>query len=134
MARLGQRRASRGARRRNNKVGRELLLQLQLELAQAADMKRNRGNPWFGIGIDAWRLGLEASTVIGLRTLKIAQGGPGGRAEAERMVSEKIDAGLSLQGKALSGRLGQTPASASARTLAHYRRKVSANRRRLTKT
>ena len=97
-------------------------------------MKRNRGNPWLGIGMDAWRLGLEASRVIGLRTLKIAQGGPGGRAEAERMVSEKIDAGLSLQAKALSGGLGQTPASASAKTLAHYRRKVGANRRRLTKS
>jgi hypothetical protein len=29
--------------------------------------------------------------------------------------------------------LGASPASASARTLAHYQRKVSANRRRLTK-
>lgn len=96
-------------------------------------MARNRGNPWFGIGLDAWRLGLEASTVIGLRTLRIAQGGAVGLAEAERMVQEKVDAGIALQAMALSGGLGGNPATASARTLAHYRRKVNANRRRLTK-
>ena len=96
-------------------------------------MRRSRANPWIGIGWDAWRLGLDASTVIGLRTLKIAQGGETGRAEAERMVSEKVAAGLSLQTLAITGGLGLTPASASARTLAHYRRKVSANRRRLLK-
>jgi len=96
-------------------------------------MRRSRANPWFGIGWDAWRLGVEASTVIGLRTLKIAQGGAGGRAEAERMVSEKVQAGMDLQALALSGGLGATPAAASARTLAHLRRKVNANRRRLSK-
>jgi hypothetical protein len=96
-------------------------------------MKRSRANPWFGIGWDAWRLGMEASTVIGLRTLKIAQGGAAGQAEAERMVSEKVQAGMELQALALTGGLGVTPASASARTLAHYRRRVGANRRRLSK-
>jgi hypothetical protein len=96
-------------------------------------MKHSRANPWFGIGWDAWRLGMDASTVIGLRTLKIAQGGAAGWAEAERMVSEKMQAGMDLQALALTGGLGVTPASASARTLAHYRRRVSANRRRLSK-
>lgn len=96
-------------------------------------MKRSRTNPWIGIGFDAWRLGLEASTVIGLRTLRIAQGGEAGRLETERMVSEKVEAGIALQALAMGGGLGLSPASASARTLAHYRRKVSANRRRLTK-
>jgi hypothetical protein len=90
-------------------------------------------NPWIGIGFDAWRLGLEASAVIGLRTLLIARGGARAHAESTRMVSEKIAAGASLQAMALSGRLGATPAGASARTLAHYQRKVSANRRRLAK-
>jgi hypothetical protein len=94
---------------------------------------RARANPWIGIGFDAWRLGLEASAVIGLRTLKIAQGGAGGAAEAELMVREKLAAGAALGVMALSGGLGTTPASASVRTLAHYRRKVSANRRRLAK-
>jgi hypothetical protein len=96
-------------------------------------MARARGNPWIGIGFDAWKLGLEASAVIGLRSLVIAQGGPRAKAEAERMVAEKVAAGASLQAKALSGGLGATPASMSAGALAHYRRKVSANRRRLSK-
>ncbi len=98
-------------------------------------MKRSgkrMGNPWIGIGFDAWRLGLEASTVIGLRTYRIAWGA-GGEAEARRMLIEKVDAGLVLQSMALRGALGSTPASATARTLAHYRRKVRANRRRLAK-
>lgn len=76
---------------------------------------------------------MEASAVIGLRTLKIAQGGADGRAEAQRMITEKVEAATALQVRALTGGLGSTPASASARTIAHYRRKVQANRRRLSK-
>jgi hypothetical protein len=90
-------------------------------------------NPWLRIGFDAWALGLEASSVIGLRTLKIAAGGAAGEAEARRMVSEKVDAAVDLQLKALSGGLGVTGAGAAAKTLTHYRRKVRANRRRLSK-
>ncbi len=96
-------------------------------------MRRSTRNPWIGIGLDAWRLGVEASAVIGLRSLKIAAGGSTGKAEAERMVAEKIDAGLALQTLAMTGSLGASPASASAKTLAYYRRKVRANRRRLAK-
>jgi hypothetical protein len=96
-------------------------------------MKRIRGNQWVEIGFNVWRLGWEASTVVGLRTLKLAFGGERGRVEAELMVQEKVDAGLALQTKALAGRLGTTPAGMAARALAHYQRKVSANRRRLTK-
>ena len=96
-------------------------------------MARRHTNPWFGIGLDAWSLGFEASAVMGLRALRIAQGGAAGEAEAERMVSEKIAAAVALQAQAFSGGLGATPASATARTIAHYRRKVRANRRRLSK-
>ena len=105
-----------------------------LPFEKARDMRRRRSNPWFGIGLDAWRLGLEASTVMGLRAMKIAQGGASGEAEAKRMVSEKVEAAVALQRQALTGGLGATPASASARTIALYRRKVNANRRRLSKT
>ena len=92
-----------------------------------------RRNPWIDIGLGAFSLGLEASAVIGLRTMKIAAGGAAGAAEARRMVSEKVDAGLALRTLALSGGLGATPQGAAAKTLAHYRRKVRANRRRLSK-
>ena len=96
-------------------------------------MSGRRRDPWLRLTMDAWALGFEASTVIGLRTLKIAAGGAAGDAEARRMVSEKIDAGLTLQAMALSGGLGLTAPAVAANTLAHYRRKVRANRRRLTK-
>jgi hypothetical protein len=88
-------------------------------------------NPWFRIGLDAWSLGVEAASVIALRTLKIAGGGDAAGAEAERMINEKIQAGLSLQTLAMTGGLGATPYSVAAKTLTHYRRKVRANRRRL---
>ena len=90
-------------------------------------------NPWFRAGLQAWSLGLEASSVIALRTLKMATGGVAADAEGRRMVSEKIEAGLALQVLALTGGLGLTPQSAVTRTLTHYGRKVRANRRRLSK-
>jgi hypothetical protein len=62
---------------------------------------------------------------------EIAIGGPAAEAETRRMVSEKIDAGLTLQALALTGGLGLTTSSTATKTLAHYRRKVRANRRRL---
>ncbi len=92
-----------------------------------------RANPWLRLGLDAWSLGAEASAVIGLRAMKMAAGGPAAETEARRMVSEKVAAGLALQALALTGGLGVTPQGAAAKTLAHYRRKVRANRRRLMK-
>ncbi|HEY5288551.1 MAG TPA: hypothetical protein VIJ59_00830 [Caulobacteraceae bacterium] len=89
--------------------------------------------PWLGMGMNAWSLGLEASAVIGLRMMKLAAGGPAGAAEAQRMVSEKFRAAASLQSLALRGGLGLTASGAASKTLTHYRRKVRANRRRLTK-
>ena len=88
-------------------------------------------NPWIGLSLDAWMLGVEASSVIGLRTLKLAAGGTDAQDEATRMVQEKIEASLAWQTKALTGGLGLTPASATAGTLTHFRRKVRANQRRL---
>jgi hypothetical protein len=90
-------------------------------------------NPWFRIGMAAWSLGVEASSVIALRTLKIAAGGAAADAEARRMIGEKVEAGLALQTLALTGGLGVTPHGAAGRTLVHFRRKVRANRRRLVK-
>ena len=47
-------------------------------------------NPWPGIGFDAWLLSLDAMTVIGLRTMRIAQGGALGDREAQRMVARRV--------------------------------------------
>jgi hypothetical protein len=90
-------------------------------------------NPWLRLSLDAWSLGMEASSVIGLRTLKMALGGDAADAEGRLMVDEKMRAGLELQILAFTGGLGLTPQRAAAKTVAHYRRKVRANQRRLAK-
>ena len=90
-------------------------------------------NPWFRTGFEAWSLGIEASSVIAHRTMKMIAGGEAAQAEARQMVSEKIEAGLALQALALTGGLGFTVHGAAIKTLAHYRRKVRENKRRLTK-
>jgi hypothetical protein len=90
-------------------------------------------NPWFRAGLHAWLLTGEASLVIALRTMRIAAGGAAAQAEARRMISEKIDAAAALQLLAITGGLGSTAQSGTSRTLAHYRRRVRANRRRLVK-
>lgn len=90
-------------------------------------------NPWMRIGWDAWMLGTEAATVMTLRTLKFAAGEDPDGVEARRMVSEKVEAAQALGVMALTGALGVTAPTAAHKTLKHYRRKVRANRRRLTR-
>ena len=93
----------------------------------------SRRNPWTRLGWDAIALGTEAASVIALRSMKIAAGGPAAQAEASLMVSEKLEAAQALGGMAMTGALGFTGPDVAAKTLAHYRRKVRANRRRLSK-
>ena len=83
--------------------------------------------------MDAMTLGVEASTVIALRGMKIAAGGPAADAEAKRMVQEKVEAAMALQTLALTGALGWSAPGITSKTIAHYRRRVRANRRRLAK-
>ena len=87
---------------------------------------------WTDAGINAWSLGMEASTVIGLRMAKMATGGDASGAEARRMVAEKIESAIDLQTAMLTGKLGMNPLEGTQKVLRHYRRKVRANRRRLT--
>lgn len=90
-------------------------------------------NPWLTIGLDAWALGVEAASVIALRSLALAEGGAKAQAEAVRMVAEKADAATALAVRAATGDLGARPATVASNTLRHYRGKVRANRRRLSK-
>ncbi|MBI0477162.1 hypothetical protein D9601_17585 [Sphingomonas sp. MA1305] len=84
-------------------------------------------------GFDLWMLGAEAGSVMMLRTARIAAGGSAGAAEAELMVTEKIRAAIELQTRLMSGTLGVTALGATQGTLKHYRRKVAANNRRLSR-
>ncbi|MBV8912411.1 MAG: hypothetical protein JOZ05_05125 [Acetobacteraceae bacterium] len=76
---------------------------------------------------------LEAQQVIALRLAKLARGGPAARKEAHRMVAEKIAASI---------RAAQIVSAAAARGRAQdgtdaalrlVRRRVRANRKRLSK-
>lgn len=88
---------------------------------------------WIKAGMDMWMLGAEAGTVMALRTARIAAGGSAGAAEAELMMTEKVRAAIKLQTRLMTGALGVTPLGATQGTLKHYRRKVSANNRRLSR-
>lgn len=91
-------------------------------------------SPWIALGWDAFALGVEASSVIALRSMRLAESGSRAQAEAVRMVAEKAEAAAALGMMAATGALGADPATASARTLRHVGRRVRANRRRLAKT
>lgn len=95
-------------------------------------MSRRR-NPWIKLGLEAMALGTEAASVIGLRTMKIAAGGASADAESALMVKEKIEAAWALQTLAVTGALGFSAPGIAGKTMAHYRSKVRANRRRLSK-
>lgn len=91
-------------------------------------------NPWLKLSLSAFQLGAEANSVIALRLMKLAGGGPSAAAEVQLMVSEKIQAALEVQGKLAAGVLtGAAAHVGPTRAVAHYRRKVRANRRRLLK-
>lgn len=87
---------------------------------------------WLQVSLDTWLLGAEASFVAGLRLMRIATGGVSAASETRLMIAEKLQAVADLQVDAALGRLGTTPLSASRGVLTHYRRKVGANRRRLS--
>ena len=89
-------------------------------------------NPWFDVAMEMTRLGIEAQTVIALRTARLMTGGAASEAECSRMVSEKMeaaaDAGLSMMVGTLQGR---SQAAIATQVTKAYRRQVAANRRRL---
>ena len=70
-------------------------------------------------------LALEAQTVIGLRLMKLAWGGPAAQIEAQQMVSEKISASIEAAGNLM---MGGSPDA----VIARYREHVAANTERLT--
>ena len=92
-----------------------------------------RDKDWPALAVDAWVVGMDAATVVGLRMMKLAAWDAAATAEAQRMVSEKVEAGMQLQTLALSGALGTSAASMMAGSLRHYGQAVRANRRRLAK-
>ena len=88
------------------------------------------------LSTEAWGLWFDAAQVIWLRSMRLAAGGALGTREAQRMVEEKAVAPWELAWK-----LAWNPASwlnpdadrFATETMAHYRGKVRANQRRLTR-
>jgi hypothetical protein len=66
-----------------------------------------------------------------LRLAKLMSGGAPAAAEMHRMVSEKVHAALEAQHAAATSMLTGNAAQTPSRTVAVYRRKMRANRRRL---
>jgi hypothetical protein len=74
-----------------------------------------RRDPWTSLAFDSWSLGLEASTVIGLRMMKLAAGGAAAQTEAKLMVGEKMAAGHDPADAGMTGQLGATGSRRSPR-------------------
>lgn len=90
-------------------------------------------NPWIELGWQSWILGMEASSVMAARLMKMSAGGESAQREFALMFSEKAQAGAQLQTKLANLGARAAPATAVATTLRHYRKKVTANRRRLSR-
>ncbi|GJD61235.1 hypothetical protein [Methylobacterium frigidaeris] len=81
---------------------------------------------WLRLGFDTVRLGLEAQTVVALRLAKLSCGGAAAQAEAQRMVTEKLEAAAEAAMTLATGGTAE-------RVVRDYRRKVQANARRLSR-
>jgi hypothetical protein len=104
---------------------------LRPALTVRASSRRSEPDSWLRLGAEAWLLGIESANVVTLRMLRVAAGGASAKAEARRMLSEKITAAWMLQSLSLLGLLGHTAPDITAGSLRHYRKLVRANRRRL---
>jgi hypothetical protein len=88
---------------------------------------------WTRTGMDAWSLGIDASTVVGLRMLKFAAGDQTAIAESRLMVAEKMMTAFELQLKLMRNPLSLAMLQRTQQTLQHYGVKVASNRRRLAR-
>ena len=86
---------------------------------------------WSRLCQDLWSLTFEASHVIALRAFAIAAGGAHAQVEIDRMIEEKMKALWALQSLFVTGALGFNTPTIATRSVAHYRKAVRANRRRL---
>ncbi len=91
-------------------------------------------NLWFVLSLKAVQMGVEAQSVIALRTLRLASGGARMEAEATRMVTEKVAAAAEAQTVAVVAAMGgHSQHVVAGKTLKVYRKRVRANRRRLSR-
>jgi len=91
------------------------------------------GLRWIPFAADAAGLASDAAAVVNLRLARLSRLDSAAMAEAQLMVFEKVEAVLVLQWRAMAGLLGTGPAEIAVASMDHVRRKVAANRRRLSR-
>jgi hypothetical protein len=92
-----------------------------------------RANPsadWATLATEAALLWADASVVMAMRSWRMMGGGAAANREMERMVSEKVEAGIELAGALAAGRV-TSPNAAARKVISVYGRRVRENRRRL---
>jgi hypothetical protein len=94
----------------------------------------NPWNPWFALTLKTFQLGIEAQSVVALRMLRFASGDARGQDELNRMVMEKIAAIAEAQVAATVAIMnGHKDHVVAGKALTVFRRRVRANKRRLSK-
>lgn len=83
------------------------------------------------LACQTWLLACEAGMVMWMRSLVLMGGGARAEREGQRMVSEKVTAGMTLLPAMLGNGLPASPEALGARAVEHYARPVRANRKRL---
>ena len=91
-------------------------------------------NAWFTLSSQAALLGFEAQSVMALRFIRIATGGPLARSETGRMITEKVQAlGEAQTTAAIAAISGHDSHHVAKKVLGVYKKRVRGNRRRLAK-
>ncbi|WP_379510304.1 hypothetical protein [Novosphingobium bradum] len=91
------------------------------------------GSRWISLAAESALLACDGAAVIGLRLARLARLDGAALAEARLMVEEKVESAADLHWRALTGALGTSPHAVASASLAFYRGKVAANRRRLSR-
>jgi hypothetical protein len=90
-------------------------------------------NPWFSVTLKAIQLGFEAQNVIVLRMMKLAAGGATAQTEVRHMIADKMAAGIEVQAVASSATSGQKDTVVAGKILRVLKKRVHANKRRLSR-
>jgi hypothetical protein len=91
-------------------------------------------NAWCALSLQAAKLGWEAQGVIALRMMRLATPSAGSRTEARRMVTEKVTALAEAQAATVAAVIkGGKSHRVAKKVLGVYKKRVRANRRRLTR-
>lgn len=95
-------------------------------------MLRNPSADWMKLAHDGYWLWAESMMVVGMRTTDMMTG-KGSADENLLMVTEKMQAGAELAVMLATGGL-RSPEQNAHKAVRHYRKRVRANRKRLSRT